>query len=118
MANDGNPGVGVCPETVAGAADLGVPGLELGESDAVLLGDGRADLVLGNKVEGVTVVYHVWLRGRRRRDAVWRLSAGGLGPGMMVVAATDNEGYGQETRWRQSTIWTSSGPWHQGQIWW
>lgn len=92
VAYDGDIGIRICPQSIACAAHLRVPGLKLGERDAVLGGNGGADLVLGHEVEGIAVVYNVRLSRRRSCDTIRRFCSGGPGRGRRGGSVTD-DGY-------------------------
>lgn len=79
-ADDTDADLHVSPEAGAGAADGGVPGVELREGDPVSIQYVLAPLTYVDEVELVAVVYHAGMdkggggdpvSGRRRRRGAW-----------------------------------------------
>lgn len=74
MTDDGNADVSIRPETsTSAAADLGVPGRELSESDTIRIGDVLTRVTRFDEVEGVAVVDHSRLNGSWSSDPIARL---------------------------------------------
>ena len=70
VSNNRDADIDVEPESSAVGANLGVPCVELGKADRVLLCNGRAVITILDKVESIAVVGHARLDGCRSLNAV------------------------------------------------